>query len=125
MLSNRSTVAAISSCPWEGYKTQQRGELFVNPTTLMKYVAVMLIASLLNIACTPSGDDQLSTSVEPSDDRPKGATNDALINNAASEPGNWLAHGLDYREQRFSPLRQISRIGSNSDLNAATKITYD
>ena len=97
----------------------------MNPTTLMKHVAVMLIASLLNIACTPSGDGQLSTSVEPSDDRPKGAINDARINNAASEPGNWLAHGLDYREQRFSPLRQISRIGSNSDLNAATKITYD
>ena len=97
----------------------------MNPNTLMKHVAVMLIASLLNIACTPSGDDQLSTSVEPSDDRPKGAINDARINNAASEPGNWLAHGLDYREQRFWPLRQTNRIGSNSDLNAATKITYD
>ena len=91
----------------------------MNPTTLMKHVAVMRIASLLNIACIPSGDGQLSTSVEPSDDRPKGAINDARINNAASEPGNWLARGLDYREQRFSQLRQINRIGSNSDLNAA------
>ena len=97
----------------------------MNPTKVMKHIAVMLIASLLNIACTPSGDGQLSTSVEPSDDRPKGAINEARINNAASKPGNWLAHGLVYREQRFSPLRQINRIGSNSDLNAATKITYD
>ena len=97
----------------------------MNPTKVMKHIAVMLIASLLNIACTPSGDGQLSTSVEPSDDRPKGAINDARINNAASEPGNWLAHGLDYREQRFWPLRQTNRIGSNSDLNTATKITYD
>ena len=70
----------------------------MNPTKVMKHIAVMLIASLLNIACTPSGDDQLSTSVEPSDARPKGAINDVRINNAASEPGNWLAHGLDYRE---------------------------
>ncbi len=97
----------------------------MNPTKVMKHIAVMLIASLLNIACTPSGDGQLSTSVEPSDDRPKGAVNDARINNAASEPGNWLAHALDYREQRFWPLRQTNRIRSNSDLNAATKITYD
>ena len=87
----------------------------MNPTKVMKHIAVMLIASLLNIACTPSGDGQLSTLVEPSDDRPKGAINDARINNAVSEPGNWLAHGLDYRVQRIRPLRQTNRIGSNSD----------
>ena len=26
-----------------------------------------------------------------------------------SEPGNWLAYGRDYEEQRFSPLTQINR----------------
>ena len=38
-----------------------------------------------------------------------GQSDDARINNAASEPGNWLAYGRDYEEQRFSPLTQISR----------------
>lgn len=33
--------------------------------------------------------------------------NDARIRNADTEPGNWLAHGRTYDEQRFSPLRQI------------------
>jgi PQQ-dependent dehydrogenase (methanol/ethanol family) len=28
---------------------------------------------------------------------------------AASDPDNWLLHGRDYAEQRFSPLRQINR----------------
>ena len=27
---------------------------------------------------------------------------------ADDEPGNWLAHGRDYEEQRFSPLKQIN-----------------
>lgn len=30
------------------------------------------------------------------------------IVNADQEPGNWLTHGRDYAEQRFSPLTQIS-----------------
>jgi quinohemoprotein ethanol dehydrogenase len=38
-----------------------------------------------------------------------GQIDDARIQNAASEPGNWLAYGRDYREQRFSPLTQVNR----------------
>ena len=30
------------------------------------------------------------------------------IINADNEPGNWLAHGRTYDEQRFSPLDQIT-----------------
>ena len=30
------------------------------------------------------------------------------IANADAEPGNWMSHGRDYGEQRFSPLTQIS-----------------
>jgi quinohemoprotein ethanol dehydrogenase len=33
----------------------------------------------------------------------------ARIRAADAEPGNWLAHGRSYDEQRFSPLRQIDR----------------
>ncbi|WP_439817776.1 PQQ-dependent dehydrogenase, methanol/ethanol family [Zavarzinia sp. CC-PAN008] len=32
----------------------------------------------------------------------------ARIQNAESEPGNWLAHGRTYSEQRYSPLDQIN-----------------
>ena len=31
------------------------------------------------------------------------------IKNAESEPGNWLAYGRTYEEQRFSPLEQINK----------------
>ena len=31
------------------------------------------------------------------------------IENAESEPGNWLAYGRTYEEQRFSPLTQINK----------------
>ncbi|MBV1905869.1 MAG: PQQ-dependent dehydrogenase, methanol/ethanol family [Pseudomonadales bacterium] len=38
-----------------------------------------------------------------------GMIDEARINNADSEPGNWLAHGRTYEEQRFSPLTQINQ----------------
>ena len=38
-----------------------------------------------------------------------GLIDDERINNADSEPGNWLAYGRTYEEQRFSPLTQINR----------------
>ena len=39
----------------------------------------------------------------------KAYIDDQRISNAESEPGNWLAHGRTYEEQRFSPLTQINR----------------
>jgi quinohemoprotein ethanol dehydrogenase len=38
-----------------------------------------------------------------------GMIDDERINAAESEPGNWLAFGRTYEEQRFSPLTQINR----------------
>ena len=38
-----------------------------------------------------------------------GQIDDARILAAESEPGNWLAYGRTYEEQRFSPLTQINR----------------
>lgn len=37
-----------------------------------------------------------------------GQISDQRIINAESEPGNWLSHGRDFGEQRFSPLTQIN-----------------
>ncbi len=42
-----------------------------------------------------------------------GMIDDARINNADSEPGNWLAYGRTYEEQRFSPLTSINRENVN------------
>ena len=36
------------------------------------------------------------------------SVNGTRINNADAEPGNWLAHGRTYDEQRHSPLEQIN-----------------
>ncbi len=49
---------------------------------------------------TPSTDDAAARG--PAD------VDGARIANADSEPGNWLAHGRTYGEQRFSPLDQIN-----------------
>jgi len=38
-----------------------------------------------------------------------GRIDDERIKNADSEPGNWLAYGRTYEEQRFSPLDQINK----------------
>ncbi|MEQ8859677.1 MAG: PQQ-dependent dehydrogenase, methanol/ethanol family [Pseudomonadales bacterium] len=38
-----------------------------------------------------------------------GLIDDARINAAETEPGNWLAYGRTYEEQRFSPLTAINR----------------
>ena len=38
-----------------------------------------------------------------------GNINQSRIINADSEPHNWLAHGRDYNEQRFSPLKKINK----------------
>ena len=39
-----------------------------------------------------------------------GMVDDERIQGALeNEPGNWLAHGLDFTERRFSPLAQINR----------------
>ena len=56
---------------------------------------------------TPSSDvaeTQESTPLENT----TGSVDDERIVNADSEPGNWLAHGRTFDEQRFSPLDQIT-----------------
>ena len=47
-----------------------------------------------------------------------GLIDDERIIKAESEPGNWIAHGRTYEEQRFSPLSKINK-DSVSDLGLA------
>ena len=42
-------------------------------------------------------------------ERTIGLIDDERIKAADSEPGNWLAFGRNYEEQRFSPLTQINK----------------
>ena len=87
-----------------------------------------------------TGAEQIEAAETPVSTGPAaaiGQIDDARINSAASEPDNWLAHGRDYREQRFSPLTEINResigdlglafavdLGSNDALEA-TPIMVD
>nr|MCS5571862.1 PQQ-binding-like beta-propeller repeat protein [Pseudomonadales bacterium] len=38
-----------------------------------------------------------------------GLIDEERINNADAEPGNWLAHGRTYEEQRYSPLIRVNK----------------
>ena len=81
----------------------------MNLITMGRRGALILATALLGAACSPASDTNESSTTQTNQALPAGNIDDARINNAASEPGNWLAHGLDYREQRFSPLTQINR----------------
>ena len=60
--------------------------------------------------------EEISSPIEPS--LSVGLIDDERIINAESEPGNWIAHGRTYEEQRFSPLLKINK-ESVSDLGLA------
>jgi quinohemoprotein ethanol dehydrogenase len=107
---------------------------------IIKARALLIATVLVSVGCSEpnrSADEREKSISKPIEAASKGAIDDARINNAASEPGNWLAHGLDYREQRFSPLTQINKdtvknlglafeldVGSNDALEA-TPIMVD
>ena len=71
------------------------------------------LAWLLLLALVSCSEEPPAGEVEPFDieDRVRRATrtvDDVRVTSAAdAEPGNWLAHGRTYDEQRFSPLDQI------------------
>lgn len=64
------------------------------------------IAACADNASEQSEEHQLSA--PPTGERTAWVDEQRLIN-AEAEPGNWLAHGRTYSEQRFSPLAQINK----------------
>ena len=71
------------------------------------YLGLILTIGLSS--CSESSKEEISE-IEPSSGSSKiGLINDERILSAESEPGNWLAFGRDYEEQRFSPLKTINR----------------
>ena len=69
----------------------------MKPSRPMNGCGLLLVLTLFLSACGP----------QDSDTRP---VDDQRISQAVEEePGNWLSYGMDYKEQRFSPLQQINR----------------
>ena len=71
------------------------------------------VAALLAITGCSSDDESGTTSIQAqgSDDAPaarSSAVDDAALASAGTNLGEWLTHGRDYAEQRFSPLDQIN-----------------
>ena len=81
--------------------------------------ALLTGITLLSIACSGNDDETDTSIVSVSGSTNIGLIDDKRILQAESEPGNWLAHGRTYEEQRFSPLKQINK-ESISDLGLVT-----
>ncbi len=74
-----------------------------------KIIYFVILLTLFLSSCGESSKEEL-TSVETFSGSTKiGLINDERILSAESEPGNWLAHGRTYEENRFSPLTQINK----------------
>ena len=80
-----------------------------------RVLAVLTAITLLSIACSGNEDETATSIGSVSGTTNIGLIDDKRILQAESEPGNWLAHGRTYEEQRFSPLKQINK-ESISDL---------
>ena len=77
----------------------------------IRQIGFSLFVVALIMGCSPAENKENKESKESkepqakmtasaaSEGMPQGKINDQRINNAASEPGSWLAHGLDYKEQ--------------------------
>ncbi|MCG8424428.1 MAG: PQQ-dependent dehydrogenase, methanol/ethanol family [Proteobacteria bacterium] len=87
-------------------------------TFTLSCIAIAALASFTSPACSkkesppPSASTvaEPGTAAAPTATKPTVATVDAArITNADAQPHNWMSHGRDYAEQRFSPLDQVNR----------------
>ncbi len=83
---------------------------------LLAIVAIVFAVAVYYVANRPADEvppapeaTQEAAAGQPSPEPTIGLIDDERIKNAESEPGNWLAFGRTYEEQRFSPLTQINR----------------
>ena len=68
-------------------------------------IVVAIIALVLFVQNEPTSGPTITSTPEAlaAPTATIGLIDDARIKNADSEPGNWLAYGRTYEEQRFSP----------------------
>ena len=72
-------------------------------------IVVAIVALVVFVQNEPASDPGVTAATSEDPATPTatiGLIDDARINNADSEPGNWLAYGRTYEEQRFSPLHK-------------------
>jgi quinohemoprotein ethanol dehydrogenase len=74
-------------------------------TSRLRLIAA--VSSLLALACAPEAPPPEPVDPVARARAATGSVDGARIAAADAEPGNWLAHGRDYGEQRFSPLDQV------------------
>jgi PQQ-dependent dehydrogenase (methanol/ethanol family) len=69
---------------------------------------MVLTLAVLNSRVSQTAQDSNPERMKPAD------VDSARIIGADREPGNWMSHGRDYGEQRFSPLKEVNdqNIGS-------------
>ncbi len=84
----------------------EAGTRFFTPRAGRTAGLVAILAAGL-AACGDNGATSSATSGAPARAAYAGVDFERLVN-ADSEPGQWMSHGRDYTEQRFSPLGQIN-----------------
>ena len=79
----------------------------MNMKNKFNFLGLVLIIFL--VSCSSSEEEQIKEELTTSGSKQIGLIDDKRILDAESEPGNWLAYGRTYEEQRFSPLEQINK----------------
>ncbi len=71
----------------------------------VKFVCLLILAGCFGLQ--PNADAQ-KKSTSSSAKKPAGKIDDAALKQADAKTGEWITHGRDYAETRFSPLKQIN-----------------
>ena len=74
-----------------------------------KIIYFVIVLTLFLSSCSENSKEEINPVETYSGSTKIGLINDERILAAESEPGNWLAHGRTYEENRFSPLTQINK----------------
>ena len=77
---------------------------------LLSWQALLVGSLLLITGCSGSNgqaDNEAAVSGTASSSTSIGLIDDARIQNADSESGNWLSYGREFEDHRFSPLTQV------------------
>ena len=74
-----------------------------------KIIYFVFVLTLFLSSCSENSKEEINLVETYSGSTKIGLINDERILAAESEPGNWLAHGRTYEENRFSPLTQINK----------------
>ena len=84
--------------------------------------ALLRLFCIALLALAGCSDDEPGSPADAGLPPRAGASDDARIRAASSEPGSWLSHGRTYDEQRWSPL---DRVNAGNAANLQRRWTFD